>query len=163
MSRLLAGALAVAAISVAAIVWEVQDSAGPELVAPAGRASVANVARTASGSEPDDVPQGWVNTALERPLFREDRRAVRASGEVARSNNEPLRLTGVITGPFGNRAIFLAAGSTKPIVAEQNAQLNGFVVRSIEPGKAVVVEPDGTERTLTPSFANRDQTAQPGR
>jgi hypothetical protein len=31
--------------------------------------------------------------------------------------------------------------------------LNGFTVRSIEPGKAIIVETDGTVRTLRPSFA----------
>ena len=64
------------------------------------------VARAAPEAEPGDVLQGWVATALERPLFRTDRRPPKGADEVARGGDEPLRLTGVITGPFGNRAIF---------------------------------------------------------
>jgi hypothetical protein len=57
-----------------------------------------------------------------------------------------------MTGPFGNRAIFRSGESAKRIVAEEKAQLNGFMVRSIEPGKAVIVETDGNVHTLKPSF-----------
>ncbi len=117
-----------------------------------GAHRLAPVARAAPGAETGDVLQGWVATVLERPLFREDRRPPKGADEVARGGNEPLRLTGVITGPFGNRAIFRSGESAKPIVAEEKAQLNGFTVRSIEPGKAVIVESDGTVRTLKPSF-----------
>ena len=132
MSRLLPATLAVAALLAGAIVWELQDVAGPD----------------------------WVATALERPLFRQDRRPPKGADEVARGGNEPLRLTGVITGPFGNRAIFRSGDSAKPIVAEEKAQLNGFMVRSIEPGKAVIVETDGTVRTLKPSFGAGEQAGR---
>ena len=99
---------------------------------------------------------------VERPLFRQDRRPPKGADEVARGGNEPLRLTGVITGPFGNRAIFRSGESAKPIVAEEKAQLNGFTVRSIEPGKAVIVETDGTVRTLKPSFGPGEQGTRKG-
>ena len=106
MSRLLPVALAVAALLLGTIVWELQDAAGPDPGLPSGRSSAAPVARAAPGAETGDVLQGWVATALERPLFRQDRRPPKGADEVARGGNEPLRLTGVITGPFGNRAIF---------------------------------------------------------
>ena len=93
-------------------------------------------------------------------MFRTDRRPPKGADEVARGGNEPLRLTGVITGPFGNRAIFRSGESAKPIVAEEKAQLNGFTVRSIEPGKAVIVETDGTVRTLKPSFGAGEQAGR---
>jgi hypothetical protein len=81
---------------------------------------------------------------------------------VALKGDEPLRLTGVITGPFGNRANFRSGESAKPFVAEEKAQLNGFTVRSIEPGKAVIVDTDGAFRTLKPSFGPGEQ-AQRGK
>jgi hypothetical protein len=158
MSRLLPAALAVAALLLGTIVWELQDAAGPGL--PSGRSSAAPVARAASGADTSDVLQGWMATALGRPLFRQDRRPPKGADEVARGGNEPLRLTGVITGPFGNRAIFRSGENAKPIVAEEKAQLNGFMVRLIEPGKAVVVETDGNVRTLKPSFGTHEQTTR---
>jgi hypothetical protein len=82
--------------------------------------------------------------------------------EIGRQDIPPLRLTGVITGPFGNRAIFRSGESAKPIVAEEKAQLNGFMVRSIEPGKAIIVETDGTVRAMKPSFGPSEQ-AQAGK
>ena len=129
--------------------------------AGAGGAGAGRSAGTAGGAgpgarraraDPAAAAQGWVATALERPLFRTDRRPPKGADEVARGGDEPLRLTGVITGPFGNRAIFRSGESAKPIVAEEKAQLNGFMVRSIEPGKAIIVETDGTAAT---SFRNR--------
>jgi hypothetical protein len=153
MSRLLPATLAVAALMLCAIVWELQDAAGPDPGLQSGRSPAAPVARAVAGADISDVLQGWVATALERPLFRADRRPPKGSDDVARGADEPLRLTGVITGPFGNRAIFRLGENTKPLVAEEKAQLNDFVVRSIEPGKAVIVETDGNVRTLKPSFA----------
>lgn len=158
MSRLLPVTLVVAAILLATIVWEVRDSATSDFGSPPGRSSVPQAGRTLSAPETDDVMQGWVATALERPLFREDRRPVSTPGDPARRANGPLRLTGIITGPFGSRAIFQSADGAKPIVAEEKANLNGFVVRSIEPGKAVIVEPGGNVRTLKPSFVESEQT-----
>ena len=70
MSRLLPATLAVAALLLGAIVWELQDAAGPDPGLPSGRSSAAPVARAASGADTGDVLQGWVATALERPLFR---------------------------------------------------------------------------------------------
>ena len=74
MSRLLPATLAVAALLLGAIVWELQDVAGPDHGTPAERSSAVPVARAALETEPGDVLQGWVATALERPLFRTDRR-----------------------------------------------------------------------------------------
>ena len=162
MSRLLPATLAVAALLLGAIVWELQDVAGPDPGTPSRRSAAVSVARAAPEAEPGDVLQGWVATALERPLFRTDRRPPKGADDVARGGDEPLRLTGVITGPFGNRAIFRSGENAKPIVAEEKAQLNGFTVRSIEPGKAVIVETDGNVRTLKPSFGPGEQ-AQAGR
>ena len=152
MSRLLPATLAVAALLLGAIVWELQDVAGPDHGTPAERSSAVPVVRAAPVVEPGDVLQGWVATALERPLFRTDRRPPKGADEVARGGDEPLRLTGVITGPFGNRAIFMSTGDAKPLTVQEGTRVGDFVVRSIEAG-GVVVEAAGKVRTLRPSFA----------
>ena len=157
MSRLVPVALAV--VLLGTIVWELQDAAGPDPGMPAGRSSAAPVARAASGADTSDVLQGWVTTALERPLFREDRRPPKGA-DVTLKGDEPLRLSGVLTGPFGNSAIFMSAGDAKPLVVKAGARVGDFVVRSIEPG-GVVVEAAGRVRTLQPSFAQRPTPPHP--
>ncbi len=158
MSRLLLASAVIGAALIASIAWELQDSPNSDLAPSAGRSSGQQGARAAPPTETGDVVQSWMATALARPLFREDRRPVRTAGDPARNGNEGLRLTGVITGPFGNRAIFQSGDAAKPIVAQEKALLNGFLVRSIEPGKAVIEEPGGNVRTLTPSFTETEQT-----
>jgi hypothetical protein len=64
----------------------------------------------------------------------------------------PTRLTGVITGPFGNRAICMSAENARSLVAKEATRVSDFVLRSIEPGR-VVVESDGMVRTLKLSFS----------
>ena len=93
-----------------------------------------------------------MTTALERPLFRENRRPPQVSGDPASRADEPTRLTGVMTGPFGNRALFLTAGNPKPIVAQEGSRVGDFVVLSIEPGQAVVQSGE-TTRILQPVFS----------
>ena len=158
MSRLLPASLAAAAVLIATIVWEVTDSPTVNPEAPSGRPSAARAGGASPAAETSELVQAWMETALERPLFREDRRPVKTADEPARGGNETLRLTGIITGPFGSRAIFQSGDSARPIVADVKTRLNGFVVRSIEPGKVVVVDAGGDVRTLKPAFAEGDQT-----
>lgn len=157
MSRLFPLSLALGAALIATIVWEVRDSSSSDLETAAGGTAPSRTGPRAPSLKSADVVDNWVTTALERPLFREDRRPVRTAGDPARGATGPVRLTGVVTGPFGSRAIFQSPDSEKPIVAEEKARLNGFVVRSIEPGKAVIEEPNGNLRTLTPSFSTTEQ------
>jgi hypothetical protein len=95
MSRLLPATLAVAALLLGAIVWELQDVARPDPATPAGRSSAVPVTRAAPEAEPGDVLQGWVATALERPLFRADRRPPKSNqdGEAAWQNGHRVRIT----------------------------------------------------------------------
>jgi hypothetical protein len=153
MSRVLAGALVAAVALSGTIYWEVQDSARPDLAAAtSGRSPLMGTVRAAPGLATIDVVQGWVSTALGRPLYREDRRPPKAANNLAVKGDAPARLTGVITGPFGNRAIFMSADSPNPIVAKEGERVSDFVVRSIQPDR-VDVESGGTVRTMKPSFA----------
>ncbi len=152
MSGRLPVALATSAVLLATLAWQVHGFARPSLGAMAGRSTVPARASDPPGLDVNDVAQGWVGTALERPLFRGDRRPARAPDDLGPKADEPMRLTGVITGPFGNRAIFMSAKGAKPIVVGEGARVGNFVVRSIEPGRALV-ELGGDVRILKPTFA----------
>jgi hypothetical protein len=153
MSRVLAGALVAAVVLAGTIYWELQGSAVPDIAAAtSGRSPLMGAVRAAPGLASIDVVRGWVVTALGRPLFREDRRPPKTANDVGLKGDAPTRLTGVITAPTGNRAIFMSAESPLPIVAKEGAHVGDFVVRSIQPDQ-VVVESGGNVRTLKPSFA----------
>lgn len=160
MSRILASALVVAAALGGTIYWEVQDAAVPDLAAPAVRAPSTGTAHAVLGAETNEVMQGWVSTALARPLFREDRRQIKTAGDPGPKGEGPIRLAGVVTGPSGNRAIFMSGDNAKPIVAKEGAHVGDFVVRSIEPGH-VVVDSDGMVRTMNLSFSEATKTSRP--
>lgn len=151
MSRVLIGASLVAASLSAVLFWEVQNPWRPD---PGALRHPPLPGLVVDGPAPDttDAAEGWTATALARPLFRDDRRPPRASVEPVAAQDVPARLAGVMTGPFGNRAIFMAAGAAKPVVAEAGGRVGRFVIRSIEPGR-VVVDIDGGVRTLLPAFA----------
>ena len=153
MSRILASALVVTVAMGGAIYWEMQDAATPDLAAATpARLPLAGIAQPASGPDPRIAMHEWQATALARPLFREDRRPPKTSDDVVLKGDGPTRLAGVITGPSGNRAIFMSGENAKPVVAKEGAHVSDFVVRSIEPGR-VVVESDGMVRTLKVLFS----------
>jgi hypothetical protein len=153
MSRILAGALLAAVALAGTIYWEVQDSARPDIATvTSGRSPLIGTVRAAPGLASIDAVQGWVATALGRPLFREDRRPSKTAKDATAKGDAPPRLTGVITGPFGNRAIFMSGENPQPVVVREGAHISDFVVRSIQPDR-VIVEADGALRTLKPSFA----------
>jgi hypothetical protein len=109
------------------------------------------------GSAPTTVDSAvvrhWAETALARPLFRENRRPEDASNGRFQQRDETARLAGILTGPFGNRAIFMEpADNAKPMTLVEGERVGSLLVRSIQPGR-VIVEIDGTVRTLTPAFA----------
>jgi hypothetical protein len=148
------GALVAAIALAGTIYWEFQESARPDIAATtSGRSPLMGTVRAAPGLATVDVVQGWVSTALGRPLFREDRRPLKTANDAVSKGDAPTRLTGVITGPFGNRAIFMSGENPNPIVATEGAHVSDFVVRSIQPDQ-VVVESGGTVRTMKPSFAD---------
>jgi hypothetical protein len=142
---LIAAAAALAGI----LAWQVATFAAPvAALRPAHQMPVA-LATQADATPPSAGP--WVATALDRPLFRENRRPP-VTVDVAGPSVGGVRLAGVITGPFGNRLIFMSSGESKPIVASEGARVGSFVVRSIGQGQATV-EFEGGMRTLRPSFA----------
>ncbi len=152
MIRILAVTLiAVALLGV--IVWETHGSADPRLGGALPSVAGPVVVLAASVDDRLAIAQAWLATAQERPLFRVDRRPATLTNDAVLKADSSARLTGVLTGPFDYRAIFVAAADPKPIVVREGDRVANFVVRSIRPGRVIVVEAGGAERILQPSFA----------
>lgn len=152
--RLVSFGLLIGAVALSAMLaWEVGAfvPAQPPVAAPP-RVSVA--ASTVPAVAPDRTSD-WVNAILARPLFSPDRRpaAAAAVGSATAVSGLP-RLSGVLVGPFGRRAIFAADGS-KPMVVGEGGQVSDWTVRVIEAGAVRLMGPGG-EQVLHPSFAQSD-------
>lgn len=143
---------AIAATLTGVVAWEAALLATASPVVLPGRSATIDPVSRAGGSTPDEPAAAWVATALERPLFRENRRPAKSADAEIHADGV-ARLIGVMTGPFGKRAIFLSPGQSKPIIVSEGGQVTGFVVRSIGPGQATV-ETEGIIRILRPSFAD---------
>jgi hypothetical protein len=158
MSRMLSGSLLVAAVSVATIGWEVRSFVNQDLGGIPEVAPMPVVPLTASAIDSVVDLNVLLLVALERPLFSENRRPAKTDGDLALRNGSAMRLAGVLTGPFGNRAIFIPVDQGKPVVVREGAHISDVFVRLIEPGR-VVVELRDNVRTLTPSFDAIDSPA----
>ena len=113
--------------------------------APAAGAANSTTSRSETAS--------WTATALARPLFNPERRPVQEATTSAVLVTETPRLTGVMVGPFGKRAIFATDDDGKPMVVDEGGMVGGYVVQAIEDGTVTVNGPDGPQ-TLRPSFTN---------
>ncbi len=101
MSPSLPIALIASALLLATISWEAGGFTGPVSGEAARRSPVPVLVLDAPGPDIAGAAEGWVGTALERPLFCENRRPAKPSTDPALKIDEQMRLTGVITGPFG--------------------------------------------------------------
>ncbi len=95
----------------------------------------------------EDHTDGWLATALARPLFNHDRKPVLPEAKPgAITTQEPLpRLTGVIVGPFGRTAIFAGAEGAKTIAIGEGKPLGPYTVQTIRPGGVTVSGPKGEQ------------------
>lgn len=141
------GAAALAAL----LCWEVLavPAAPPDPVPPLA-AEQAPV-RPATDAVLDNL-DGYASTALARPLFRADRRPPNTDVRAA-ALDDPPRLTGIIIGPAGRRAIFEDPGGRARIAAEGDS-LGRFKVAAITPGQVSLTASEG-ERVLRPSHTKR--------
>lgn len=143
LAWLVAGLLAVV------IGWELASPAPDDtasLVQPVPRPGLAQAPRL---SDPGDQGAQQAALALARPIFSSERRPTPAGPSTARTGTALPRLTAVLTGPNGRRAIF--ASEPRPIIVTEGGQVGGFTVRSIEPGRVTLIGPGGME-LLQPSF-----------
>jgi hypothetical protein len=163
MNGVLLGSLIAAASLGTAIYWEVRNVVTADVAKAAVHIAIPNVVHDTTAVGPTGAVEGWVATTLARPLFRENRRPESEQAGVASNRDEPARLAGVITGPFGNRAIFMVtAGDPKPITVREGAHIGNLVIRSIEPGQ-VVVEVGGSVRAMVPAFTAAAPSAAPAK
>jgi hypothetical protein len=131
------------------VAWEVGAFAPPTRMAlPPPHVAVAM-------AQPATVPDStseWVATILARPLFTPDRRPP-TDAVIARGDHMPdglPRLSGVLVGPFGRRAIF-AGENGKPAAVSEGGHIAAWTVLLIEAGAVQVAGPGGS-RTVRPSF-----------
>jgi hypothetical protein len=150
MTRILILAAATVTLTAAVALEAAFVLTAPSDAMPSRRAAV-EITGHVMPSAPDEPAAAWMATALERPLFRENRRPAK-SIDIGNPADGPARLTGVMTGPFGKRAIFTSPNEARPIVVIEGGRVADFVVRSIGPGQAII-EADGSMRTLRPAFA----------
>ena len=152
--------LAAAMVALPALIgWELQDAGAPEPEPAAHSTRPAPRPSVKDEGEGDAAGEAWAATAVERPLFREDRRPPKAAAEPARGERRP-RLTGVIVGPSGRTAIFRVGDDPKPVIVREGGRVGDLTVRSIEPGRAVV-EARGALTNVVPSFT--EDPARPRR
>jgi hypothetical protein len=98
----------------------------------------------------------WADKVLARPLFTIGRRPPKAEASTGAAAPDQARLSGILIGRFGKRAIFAPDGGGKPLVLGEGANVNESTIRSIEPGQVVLA----SGAVLTPRFdKNRTPSA----
>ncbi len=102
------------------------------------------------------VPEIWVRTILDRPIFSPSRRP----GSVAVASTELPRLAGIIVGPEGARAIFAGSGDGRAIVATAGGRAGPYLIRSVGLTGVSVIGPNGAE-LLQPVY-DHDQPSAAG-
>ncbi len=150
--------LGVANLALAGIVaWELATDATPDapplaVVAPGLELAAGTIADEASNERA-------MATILARPVFSPTRRppaeTVAPTPAPERGPAALPRLTAVLVGPFGGRAIFAATDGGKPLVVEAGDRVGEFRVQSIETGQVTLIGPEGV-RQLRPRFASAE-------
>jgi hypothetical protein len=157
----------IAAVLACFLVWELQSptddvldiaSLRPDAVHASTGANRDVAAGTDGQATPALNPTDIANTLLARPLFSPDRRlAPMARSGPAAADEEIPRLTGIVIGPSGARAIF-DDGSGRPKIAAQGDHLGRFKVGTITPGEVSLITPEGA-RVLRPRFARSTEAS----
>ena len=162
MNRLFILSLTVATALAATIGWEVRTLWEPDSGVVSPRSGLTRADAHLPKQKPANSANAWLASALARPLLRSIRRPDNTLGEARSKSNEAPCLAGVITGPFGNRAILTVPGTPKSFVAKERAFVGTFVVDSIQPGR-VIVESDGGSHTYRPVYAEQNQPPGPAK
>jgi len=134
-----------ATVLAAAIVLEL-DKRAPPAGSETGVVPIhqkAKVEPRAAAQDPGDGTDKWLTTALARPLFSRDRRPTDAEPDTTGTIGSLPRLTGIVIGPFGQRAIFAATNGGRPTVLAVGKTLGAYRLEKIEPGGVTVSGPEG--------------------
>jgi hypothetical protein len=149
--RLTAGVLAALALCLL-LEWTLPGNA--DIAAPAA----APHALRASPKAPLAARQAgtWAEAVLERPLFSISRRPPKVAAGPSEAAPDEARLSGILIGRFGKRAIFAPQGGGKPLVLAEGSQVNESSIRAIEPDRVILA----SGAVLKPEFdRNRVPTA----
>jgi len=133
------------------------------MIAPAPRPAPAPPSRAAVPLVPQEDRQALADGILARPLFATNRRppdAPAAAGPASAPTNLP-RLAGILVHGDSRSAIFAAAGSGRPAVVQEGAQLSGYTVQAIEAGQVTLAGPGGSQ-VLHPAFDPRPPSPAAG-
>ena len=126
--------------------WELgedRNERSPEPAAAAQPASALAARKVRAGDEAADQAR----TALARPLFQPDRRPGTIAPSALAATEALPRLTALLSGPFGRRAIFAGADGRLTSV-EEGAALGGWTVVAIGAEGVSVAGRDGERVVL---------------
>lgn len=144
--------LTLAGVLLLVIGWEIAERPHAD---PATRYERAAEAQTPAPLLHADDLGSRVATVLARPPFSPDRRpAEQAEAGSAGVPGLP-RLTGIIVGPFGRRAIFDGHGR-ESIVVDEGGRIDAYTVQSIDMAQVEMLGPNGMQR-VRPAFGNAAQ------
>ena len=136
----------------AAVVAEVLPGRGPASEGKVPAAPLPVVAASAPNAPPID---DWVNTALQRPLFAQDRRPDAVAGPA--THDTLPRLSGIIRIANTSLAIFQPEGGdgARPsVVVADGDEVSGWTITDIMNADVTLVR-DGQIATVRLSYANR--------
>lgn len=156
MNRLAAAATGLIALVLAGFAVVEVGSVGPDGDADRSDRRLAPDDADATSLAPGvaDHADEWATMTLQRPLFSPSRRpsapAVRGTAQAGPPGLP--RLAGTLVSPAGKSAIFVAAGSDRPVLLGEGGRIGDWTVNSIGPGQVVLSGPDG-RRVVRPSFA----------
>lgn len=109
---------------------------------------------------PAELMENWAARIAARPLFAPARRPASPPAAPAGKPASPPRLSGVMSWPGGDYAIFQPDKEAHPIVAGEGTVLGEWTVRTITKGRVVVSR--GDERlVLHPTFADASVAETP--
>lgn len=152
--------LVVAGLLAVMVTWEIVDI-------PNGTTTAQRPPRTTTVAQRATTPMEdhlatWTSEVLARPLFSPDRRPAATGVADAGANLPGLpRLTGILVGPFGRRAIF-AAPDSKPIVVSEGDLVATYRITGIDTEQVRLTGPQGA-RVMRPSFLQAASTAPQAR
>jgi hypothetical protein len=146
---------ALASVLACVLAWELLPAAddGADIAPPRPEPVQARAAADANIYPLNDI----AGTLLGRPLFSPERRPAPPESSPAGAAEDIPRLTGIIIGPDGARAIF-DDGSGRLKVAAQGDMLGRFKIGTIGFGQVSLIASEG-ERVLRPRFAGSAQAS----
>ena len=151
-------ALAVAVLAGSGLILTLELQRSDETMVPVAPSNHLLQAEPVAGSAVSaETHERWVARILARPLFTPGRRPQAAAVVAQQAAPAPTlpRVAGIVVMDGSKRVIFAGAGAGRELVLAEGADVTGFRVQSIEPGRGTVAGPGGTRTLLTSFDAHR--------